>query len=429
MKQNNKSLPVFCWLVLSFTLLTNFFSPQAGLAAPSQDGPENGESPINTTPAPDSAATGAPSSGVAPEMAEDTASFEIRLAWFYKPPEETSLEKVAQRFNFFIMSKGNEKERDQMLAAGARRPILEYLRFEAIHDPGSCTEQPWRNNVAFNPGDFCEISKNHPDWFLLDQNGKRIVDSYQDEDFYLMDPLNRGWQDFFIERVRQVQSDPNWGGVFLDNVEVSLSFREQDDEIPAKYPTDAQYLAATQGFLKYMYTSYFQPNGKLLFANIVARKDDTQFVSYLDYLDGAMHEGWSIDNPKRWRPASTWEQQMTLAEQAQAKGKFIILVGQGTQGDNELQRFAFASYLLVANGKAAFRYANSSAYRNAWLYDNYNIDLGAPLGPRYLSGKTWRRDFTRGSVTVNPETHEAQVTARVAPITLKHPLYLPLLKK
>ncbi|MFM8319615.1 MAG: putative glycoside hydrolase, partial [Chloroflexota bacterium] len=345
----------------------------------------------------------------APDSA--AAGFEIRHAYYYKPPENLSTPELAGKFNFFILSKGNETFRDELLAAGGRRPILQYIRFEAIHNPGpdNCTATPWRNNAAFKPGDFCAISRDHPDWFLLDANGSRIVDSYQNEAFYVMDPGNPGWQQFFIQRVQETQADPNWDGVFLDNVEVTLNFRQQDNEVPPKYPTDAEYWAANQGFLKVMYEQYFKPNGKLLLANIVSRKDEALFPSYLTYLDGAMHEGWSIDNPNRWRPVSTWEKQMLLAEQAQANGKFLVLVGQGTQADSELQRFAYASFLLVTNGSAAFRYGNSASYRQAWWYDNYTLPLGAPTGPRYKDGAAWRRDFTNGTVMVDPTNHLSEI--------------------
>ena len=90
-------------------------------------------------------------------------------------------------------------------------------------------------------------------------------------------------------------------------------------------------------------------------------------------------------------------------------GKDIILVSQGTKDDLELQEFAFASYLLVNQGRAIFRYANSNKYREVWVYENYNVPLGAPLGPRYKDGDAWRRDFTNGTVMVNPDTHKSEI--------------------
>jgi hypothetical protein len=336
----------------------------------------------------------------------------IQKAWFYKPPGDGNLALVASDFNFFIMSKGDEPERDRLLALGAKKPILQYIRFEAIMDPGDCKRKPWQNNVAFLAGDFCRISAEHPDWFLLDKNGQRIIDEYGDEDFVLMDPGNPEWRAFFLERIRNTQdADKNWGGVFLDNVEVTSSRREKDGEIPAAYPDEASYQAAIQGFLQYLYTEYFHPSGRLLFANLVARRDDAEWTKYLTYLDGVMHEGWSIDWPNGYRSAKTWEKQMSLAEQTQTMGKFIVLVSQGTKDNLELQKFSFASYLLVNQGRAAFRYANSQYYDEAWLYDNYTLQLGHALGSRYREGDAWRRDFSNGFVLVNPETHEVQIHA------------------
>jgi hypothetical protein len=334
----------------------------------------------------------------------------VQKAWFYKPPRDGNLSLVAKEFDVFIMSKGDEPERDQLIALGAKRPILQYVRFEAIMDPGSCTKKPWQNNVAYLPGDFCNISMQHPDWFLLNQNGQRIVDPYGGENFVMMDPGNPGWRAFFLERIRQTQeTDKNWGGVFLDNVEVTRARREKDQEIPAAYPDEASYQAAMQGFLQYLYSNYFHPSGHLLYANLMARRDEADWTKYLTYLDGAMHEGWAIDWPNGYRPAEIWEKQMTLAEQTQAQGKFIVLISQGKRDDLVLQKFAFASYLLINQGRAAFRYANSQSYNEAWLYDDYKLDLGQAIGPRYPQENAWRRDFTNGFVLVNPHTHEVQI--------------------
>jgi len=339
----------------------------------------------------------------------------VRIAWFYKPPSDGNLSLVAKEFNFFIMSKGNEPERDQLLKLGAKKPILQYVRFEAIMDPGPCNRKPLNNNVAFQAGDFCQISMQHPDWFLLDRKGKRIVDAEGTEDFVYMDPGNPGWRAFFLERLRQTQmADKNWGGVFLDNVELTTGQHEDDHGNPnlANYPDEASYQAAIQGFLQYLYANYFKPNSRLLFANLIARKNEVEWNNYLPYLDGVMQEGWSLDSKDHYRPAAVWEKQMNNAEQAQSSGKFTVLVAQGERKDLDLQKFAFVSYLLINQGRAAFRYANSGQYTEAWLYDNYKLDLGKALGPRFKDGDSWRRNFQNGSVLVNPETHEVQINIK-----------------
>ncbi len=87
----------------------------------------------------------------------------------------------------------------------------------------------------------------------------------------------------------------------------------------------------------------------------------------------------------------------------------MILVSRGNQSNTDLQQFAFASYLLIANGNAVFRYTDPDSYGEPWIYSDYQVDLGNPLGNRYRSNLSWRRDFARGYVIVNPWTHSAQI--------------------
>lgn len=336
--------------------------------------------------------------------------YPVKLAWFYKAPADKNFVSIANNYQFFILSKGNEKDRDYLIGLGAHRPILQYVRFDAIMDPGSCTRKPWQNNAAFMPGDFCMIDSQHPDWFLLDSNGKRYTEVNNGENFVMMDPGNPGWRAYFLERLQQTQQgDHNWDGVFLDNVETTLVRYDQINNIPRAYQSDISYQKTVQGFVEYLHTNYFKPSGKLLFANIIARKDEDDWMNNITYLDGAMHEGWSIDWPNRFRSAETWESQMKLAEQTQASGRTILLISQGTQADLELQNFAFASYLLVNNGKAFFRYGNSQNYSESWLYNNYSIKLGMAIGPRFQNGDEWRRNFENGYVIVNPSAHTSKI--------------------
>ncbi|MBU2610847.1 MAG: hypothetical protein KJ606_07880 [Chloroflexi bacterium] len=336
----------------------------------------------------------------------------VNIAYFYKPPTNSDAGTLAKNFNTFILTRADETFRDDLIANGVTSPIMQYVRFEAIMDPGSCTAKPWRNNVAYKVGDFCNISTQHPDWFLLDANGNRIL---VDEKYYLMDPGNQEWREFWLTRTRESQEELGWYGVFLDNVEASLYKVIQLAGVPQQYPDDASYQAAIQGFLQYIYTSYFQPQGRPLMANIISLSDPAVWFAYLQYLDGAMDEAWAIGWRTNYRSVSEWEEELTRAERTQAIGKYAVLISQGDQANINRQAFAFGSYLLISNGTAAFRYTNSYDYGQAWLYPNYEIDLGSPLGPRYPQGNLWRRDFTKGSVIVDPVNHTAEITTGTAP--------------
>jgi hypothetical protein len=327
------------------------------------------------------------------------------LAWFYKPPEIGLLPTLAQNYNVFILTHKDEGERDALKALGVESPILLYLQLLEIKNPGSCTGSPQGNQVAYQPGDFCEISEQHPDWFLLDQNGNRIVDNQS----VYMDPGHPEYRAFWLERARALQEQYNWDGFFIDNLEASLSKITAKGVVPAKYPDDTSYQAAIEGFLKYLRDNYFEPQKRPVVANIISMKDWKVWLHYLQYLDGAMIEAFAVNWNHDYRSVSEWEEQLAAIDQALVRGKSLILVSQAKQPDEKRQRFALASYLLIANDYASFRYADAEGYREVFLYENYSLDLGDPLGPRYKEGDTWRRDFTNGYVLANPQTHSAEI--------------------
>jgi hypothetical protein len=335
----------------------------------------------------------------------------VNLAYFYKPPANSDAATVANNFSNVILTGGDENFRDQLLTNGFASTISQYFRADGIQDPGNCTSSPNNNQVAYNAGDFCDISQNHSDWFLLDTTGNRMKTS-PTSSYYRMDPGNDSWRSYFLTRVLDIQQQKGWSGLFLDNLEASLSEIQNDGLTAAKYPDNASYQAAVRGFIQYLYTNYSQAYNRPMIANIIARSTDAQWFDYLQYLSGAMQERWAVAwSTTSYVSATKWESDMQLAEKTQSQGKYIVLIAPGTQADTNRQTFAFASYLLISNGKASFRYTNSSYYNQVWLYDNYNVQLGSPLGNRYQSGTAWRRDFTNGYVVVNPVNLTAAIVS------------------
>jgi len=338
----------------------------------------------------------------------DTTQFSqksIQLAWFYKPPPADKLSLLAQRFSWFVLTNNDESIRDDLKQKGAKGPFLQYLRFDAIQDPGSCNAAPKHNQVATERGDFCRIAKDHPDWILRDNAGNPI----EQGGYVYMDPGNSGWQQFWLERAQQMQQQEHWDGLFLDNVEASLVKRHQKG-MPAKYTNEQNYEAAIADFLAFIYGTYSKPNNRPLMANIISLKDPSVWFRYLQYLDGAMVEAFAVDWHTSYKKVEDWNQQLNLAEQAQDRGKMLILVAQGDENDQERQQFAFASYLLVTRGRSAFRYADSAHYAQPWMYQNYDLEIGNALGPRFKKADgTWERDFEKAIVRVNPVTHQSQI--------------------
>lgn len=344
--------------------------------------------------------------------ASPVTQYPVKLLWFYKPPKDgTSIESVQRWFNDdIILTKNDEAERDKLIQLGVSQPILQYLRSEAIHAPCNgacpCDHQPNRNQVAWKIGDYCSILADHPDWFLTDNNGNILFRHEGNQRYVYMDMGRRGWQQFWLDRARQSQEQDGWDGVFLDNVQASLRKLKRYNSIPERYPNDASWQSAVESFLSYIYTNYFQPQNRPLQANIIEIRDNDVWFSYLENLDGALREDFAVGwHSGDYRSTEEWEEHLDLAEQTQALGKHIKLVSQGDKTDWNRFRFAFASYLLVAKGRASFRYGYAPNYREMWTYSKYRMDIGAPIGSRYLDGDVWRRDFQNGRVSVYPNRH------------------------
>jgi hypothetical protein len=339
----------------------------------------------------------------------------VNLAYFYKPPSNSDAATLTSYFSNVVLTGGDESFRDQLIANGFASSIPQYYRSEGIQDPGSCTGNPANNQIAYKAGDFCDISKNHPDWFLLDTNGNRMRTS-PTSSYWRMDPGNAGWRSFFVSRLLEINQQNGWSGVFLDNLEASLGEIKRDGLLPAKYQDDASYQAAVKGFIQYLYTNYAQAYNRPMVANIISRSTEAQWFNYTPYLTGAMQERWAVpwSSTSGFLSESKWNADMALAEKTQAQGRYIMLIAQGAKTDTARQNFAFASYLLISNGKASFRYTDSSIYKEVWLYDNYKVQLGSPLGARYQSGTAWRRDFTNGYVIVDPVQNTATISTAPA---------------
>jgi hypothetical protein len=248
----------------------------------------------------------------------------------------------------------------------------------------------------------------------LDKDGRRITVTV-DGSYYRMDPANSGWRQFFLTRVIESQQQYGWSALFMDNVEASLS--KFYGPLPVKYPTNASYQNAMLGFLQYLDLNFAQQYGRPIFGNIVARDSDAVWFNYLQYLDGAMQERFAVDwNETSYLSTSKWLNDLSMMERTQANENYVILVAPGNQDDLNRETFAFGTYLLISNGKAAFRYSTDDAYGQVWLYDNYKLNFGVPIGPRYQYGTLWRRDFTLGYVLVDPLNHVANFSTTTDPL-------------
>lgn len=352
--------------------------------------------------------------------ATEAATPTVQRGFFYVPPDDgTSVQTLAKTANFMILSGTNNTYRNQLRSAGYTGAVLQYLLSDEVDGPGpyknssaSCNSNydPLSNNVARFKGDFCKYIHPHEDWFLHNGAGARLYSTQGSHTFYAMNPASAGWRAFVSQRMLTDITTLGYNGLFLDNVELGLLKKQQQlpdsDGVVKEYSTDTAYINAWVSYLQYL-GPILRPHGQI-WANFIS--GFANWDPYLANLDGGMFEAFATGFTSNGLSVTKWEGMMEQAERALGNGKGILAVGQGSQSDLGQQKFALASYLLVANSQNSyFRYAKAHDYSSWWNYDDYNIALGAAKGKRYQTGSSWRRDYACGYVTVDPAAQTGNI--------------------
>jgi hypothetical protein len=369
---------------------------------------------------------------VAPAQAAPTSqplASVFGLAWFHKPPQDgTSATDIAANHRYIhLTGPADIPFRDRLRDAGYKGPILTYVTMTAVEGPGPYKDasaqcdanyQGYDNQLAFDRGDFCKYIHPNESWFLHNSKGERIVGDYFGSGrwAYLMNPGDPGWRDFSWSRLKYIKDTWLYDGIWLDNLDLDLSRawteEKNSDGTVQEYDTDDKWREAVQGWLAGFRSNI--GNDYPVWANLVGGGvGATSWDPYAPYLDGAMDESFAVSWIDRWRTSEQWQGQVERAQRWLDMGKGLVMVGQGPREDTNRLDFTLASYLLVANENAFFRYTRFDSYYNAlWLYPEYDTarSLGLPLGVcREVTSGIWRRDFTHGYVEVNISDHTGRL--------------------
>lgn len=339
----------------------------------------------------------------------------VAAAWYPKPPRDgTALATIAEKYDLVVLTHADERARDEILAHNPSAHVLQYILFNTIADPGSASRQPWRNQVAWEKGDFRRLLANS-NWFLRDRAGRPVIEDIGPGGVkYYMDPASWGWRRYWTGRALDGLQRWGWQHIFLDNVDITLERFERAGIELDRYGSDAEWQDAVFGFLKRMRYD-LRPAGPQLWANITAWRGELAAVDrYRAHLHGDLDEGFGVGWHDDYRGVGAWNHSLERAERGLATpGRQLMLFAQSDRLGEDLkrERFAFASYLLVAEpGRTFFRMGDTDAYMTHYWNPLYDVRLGAPRGGRYESNGRWYRDFERGQVMVDPQAQRAEIS-------------------
>jgi putative glycosyl hydrolase-like family 15 (GHL15) protein len=355
-----------------------------------------------------------------PERPPLSARTPLGLALFYHPPAAATAPLPSGRLGMMVLTRGDEAYRDRLRASGFAGSVLQYLLANETTGPANlrgaaepCGAYALSGNSVSGPAqDFCSALHGDEFNFLHNGRGERLTWklSWQDgratgeRSYYLMNPAAPTWRQYFADRAWENLRELGYSGLLLDNLDLTLDRpREQQansDDNVAEYTSTSAFREAVVGWLGAL-RRQLGPRATL-WANLTGGNDSEQELEpYLPDLNGVMAEAWVGRWRNRYPDERLWNQELRIAERVLDQGKGFLAVAQGELGDRARMRFALASYLLIAQPGAYFRYASADDYGQSWLYDDYQARLGAPTSRRYQRGGLWRRDFACGYVTVD----------------------------
>jgi hypothetical protein len=181
----------------------------------------------------------------------------------------------------------------------------------------------------------------------------------------------------------------------------------------AKYPTWTAIQNAYEGFLAAVGPG-LTGAGFLAMPNIGFPYATSAYVDvyrrFISYTSGSLREYGSAWSSGQVFGGAWWDFVHQLHQATAAVGKAFLSVDYGSTTDAAHMRYARASFLLDSSDRDSLMYTPLTAKTDPWAAD-WTDDVGEPVGPATNVLGVWRRDFTGGTVVVNPsETLPATVS-------------------
>ena len=318
------------------------------------------------------------------------------------------------RYHYVVL---NSWDAPLLPALKAANPGLKALVYKNLSFTMSYTCSGGVDNRYLTAGvGYCDADRNHPNWFLTDSGGSRL-NSYYFQQAWMMDVGNSNYQARWLSNVLADVRSGGWDGVMLDDTNTDMSWHLHGRTI-AHYPTSAAWRAATRSMLATVGPA-LRSSGFLAIPNLSApwASDYDAHATWSDWLQftsGAVQEYYSKwgSTSSGWFAGNDWTYRQRFQELTEQAGKIFLGLTYAPKADERSMAYARANFLLFdepANGGALLYEASDPEAQDPYSA-SWTADVGSPVGARFQAGSAWRRNFTGGTVVVNPTSSTVTVS-------------------
>ena len=230
------------------------------------------------------------------------------------------------------------------------------------------------------------------DMYLHDPEGARCgfgwaSEEWDQEEIYAMDPRNPQWVELVTSFYEMVLSQPQHDGIIVDMV--------VDKQYWTQSISDEEWLDATRAI--YDKIAALNTENKLVIFNAGARFTDID--AYSEYFDGYLMENFMGEQLK-----TSFDEGLKAAD-----SDYIVIYGVDTDdtGVVDINKMRLGLTLSLLNDNTYFTYDfGPRDHGQAWWYDEYDVDLGAPIDDYYMFEGAYWREFENGIVVSAPNGAE-----------------------
>ena len=279
-----------------------------------------------------------------------------------------------------------------------------------VDDPESLKD--WRMQT---PLTWKQINDN--DWWLRDGNGN-MVEEYKDSNTWILDVGKPGFKEAYLAGLLSRLKDKGYDGVFFDYWGPWIKgafFDRQSLPMPEAYPTDADWTAAWQVFIKYICDGVHEAGYKVTGnCGTIFYSGTTEVWKYQQTLcDGTIYESWVYDWNANLLPVKEIEARIAIAQTDPLEAVIAEAALKDTDPDYDAKHIiSLAAYYIALPQDPALRakrsYGNQYNRLPVWQAP-WDFDIGEPSESAIkISGKYfWSRKFSNGIVLLNCEDAES----------------------